>query len=236
MTPYTLGDKMNTSNQLTIRKALLWLGGYFCVMLLYTAIDIILWKKIESPLSAWLNLASMLIFTILFIKVLAEKNAWRISLKSDASAKGIILALCCAVLFYFLLDKCLDPFFEGLFPASQDAYQDSLLSLAETPVPAFIHVCLLAPVTEEILMRGFALDGLKRTYGSGTALLVSSLLFALLHFNMVQTLSAFICGLILGILYLRTGSVLCCMLAHGGYNLISFFTAVMPLLDRVKYL
>lgn len=36
---------MNTSNQLTIRKALLWLGGYFCVMLLYTAIDIILWKK-----------------------------------------------------------------------------------------------------------------------------------------------------------------------------------------------
>lgn len=164
---------MNTSNQLTIRKALLWLGGYFCVMLLYTAIDIILWKKIESPLSAWLNLASMLIFTILFIKVLAEKNAWRISLKSDASAKGIILALCCAVLFYFLLDKCLDPFFEGLFPASQDAYQDSLLSLAETPVPAFIHVCLLAPVTEEILMRGFALDGLKRTYGSGTALLVS---------------------------------------------------------------
>ena len=94
--------------------------------------------------------------------------------------------------------------------------------MSETPVPAFIHVCLLAPVTEEILMRGFALNGLKRTYGSGTALLVSSLLFALLHFNMVQTLSAFICGLILGILYLRTGSLLCCMLAHGGYNLISF--------------
>lgn len=214
---------MNTSNHLTIGKTLLWLGGYFCIMLLYTAIDIILWKKIESPLSAWLNLASMLIFTTLFIKVLVEKNAWRISLKSDASAKGIILALCCAVLFYFLLDKCLDPFFEGLFPASQEAYQDSLLSLAAAPVPSFFHVCLLAPVTEEILMRGFALDGLKRTYGAVTALLVSSLLFALLHFNMVQTLSAFICGLILGVLYLRTGSLLCCMIAHGGYNLISFF-------------
>lgn len=214
---------MNTSNHLTIGKTLLWLGGYFCIMLLYTAIDIILWKKIESPLSAWLNLASMLIFTTLFIKVLAEKNAWRISLKSDASAKGIILALCCAVLFYFLLDKCLDPFFEGLFPASQEAYQDSLLSLAAAPVPSFIHVCLFAPVTEEILMRGFALDGLKRTYGAVTALMVSSLLFALLHFNMVQTLSAFICGLILGVLYLRTGSLLCCMIAHGGYNLISFF-------------
>lgn len=221
--PYILGEKMNTSNHLTIGKTLLWLGGYFCIMLLYTAIDIILWKKIESPLSAWLNLASMLIFTTLFIKVLVEKNAWRISLKSDASAKGIILALCCAVLFYFLLDKCLDPFFEGLFPASQEAYQDSLLSLAAAPVPSFFHVCLLAPVTEEILMRGFALDGLKRTYGAVTALLVSSLLFALLHFNMVQTLSAFICGLILGVLYLRTGSLLCCMIAHGGYNLISFF-------------
>ncbi|WP_418477664.1 hypothetical protein [Eisenbergiella tayi] len=31
-------------------------------------------------------------------------------------------------------------------------------------------------------------------------------------------------------------ALLCCMLAHGGYNLISFFTAVMPLLDRAKYL
>lgn len=214
---------MNTSNQLTIGKTLLWLGGYFCIMLLYTAIDIIIWDKIESPLSVWFHLATMLIFTILFIKVLAEKNGWRISLKSHASAKGIILALCCAVLFYFLLDKCLDPFFEGLFPASQEAYQDSLLSLAAAPVPSFIHVCLLAPVTEEILMRGFALDGLKRTYGSVTALLASSLLFAFLHFNMVQTLSAFICGLILGVFYLRTGSLLCCMIAHGGYNFLSFF-------------
>lgn len=145
---------MNTSNHLTIGKALLWLGGYFCVMLLYTAIDIVLWKKLENPLSAWLNLATMLIFTILYIKVSAGKNAWHISLKSNASVKGILLAFCCAVLFYFLLDKCLDPFFEGLFPASQEAYQDSLLSLAESPVPSFIHVCLLAPVTEEILMRG----------------------------------------------------------------------------------
>ena len=31
-------------------------------------------------------------------------------------------------------------------------------------------------------------------------------------------------------------ALLCCMLAQGGYNLISFFTAVMPLLDRAKYL
>lgn len=227
---------MNTSNHLTIGKALLWLGGYFCVMLLYTAIDIVLWKKLENPLSAWLNLATMLIFTILYIKVSAGKNAWHISLKSNASVKGILLAFCCAVLFYFLLDKCLDPFFEGLFPASQEAYQDSLLSLAESPVPSFIHVCLLAPVTEEILMRGICPERIEtylwfRDCASGV-----SLLFALLHFNMVQTLSAFICGLILGILYLRTGSLLCCMIAHGGYNLISFFSAVMPLLDRAKFM
>ena len=88
---------MNTSNHLTIGKALLWLGGYFCVMLLYTAIDIVLWKKLENPLSAWLNLATMLIFTILYIKVSAGKNAWHISLKSNASVKGILLAFCCAV-------------------------------------------------------------------------------------------------------------------------------------------
>ncbi len=44
-----------------------------------------------------------------------------------------------------------------------------------------------------------------------------------MHFNMVQTLSAMICGLILGLLYLQTDSVICCIAAHAGYNMISYF-------------
>ncbi len=77
-------------------------------------------------------------------------------------------------------------------------------------------------------MRGFLLGGLTVNYGKAAALALSSAVFALLHFNMVQTLSALICGVVLGLIYLQTGSVACCIAAHAGYNMISFFTMILP--------
>lgn len=103
-----------------------------------------------------------------------------------------------------------------------------LESLIKSPLTGMIQVCVLAPIIEEILMRGVVLGGLKNSYGTVTALLISATLFALLHFNMVQTLSAFVCGMILGLLYIKTNSVFCCMIAHSGYNLISYVVMVYP--------
>ena len=74
-------------------------------------------------------------------------------------------------------------------------------SLVKSLTTSLIQVCVLAPVIEEILMRGVVLGGMKNSYGTVTALLISATLFACLHFNMVQTLSAFVCGIILGLLY-----------------------------------
>lgn len=101
-------------------------------------------------------------------------------------------------------------------------------SLITSPVTSLIQVCVLAPIIEEILMRGVVLGGLKNTYGSLVSLLISATLFALLHFNMVQTLSAFVCGVVLGLLYIKTSSIFCCMLAHCGYNLISYIAMIYP--------
>ena len=53
-------------------------------------------------------------------------------------------------------------------------------------------------------------------------LAISSAVLALLHFNMVQTLFALICSIVLGLIYLRIGSVVCCITAHAGYNMISY--------------
>lgn len=142
------------------------------------------------------------------------------------------LAKGCCILFYLLLDKGLDPIFEKAFPASEESYRQTLQALSEAPVVSFFQICILAPMIEEILMRGFLLGGLSINYGKVTALMVSAFLFALLHFNMVQTLSAFICGIVLGLLYLHTGSLFCCILAHIGYNLISYITIILPLYGK----
>lgn len=38
----------------------------------------------------------------------------------------------------------------------------------------------------------------------------------------------FVCGIVLGLLYIRTNSVFCCTIAHGGYNLISYVVMIYP--------
>ncbi len=86
---------------------------------------------------------------------------------------------------------------------------------------AFVLHCVLPALGEEILFRG-ALQGLLHPCGSGPAILAPALLFALLHQDPAQCLTAFCCGLFLGWLAERTGSILPGMLLHFVNNGIAF--------------
>jgi sodium transport system permease protein len=77
---------------------------------------------------------------------------------------------------------------------------------------------VLPAVAEELAFRGFILTGLSRRFAPGTAIVFSSFLFALYHFNVFQLLPAFVLGLVLGTLAQRTGSVLPGMLFHMLHN------------------
>ena len=68
-----------------------------------------------------------------------------------------------------------------------------------------LPTCVFAPMIEETLARGLG-EGVSVNYGKMTALIVSASLFALLRFDMLQTLSALIRGIVLGMLYFHTGS------------------------------
>lgn len=219
-------------NGIFIGNGVLWVLIWFGFMLLYTSLDVMVWRKITPAYEKYLNVITIVLSIVVFLSLLARKNNFKVDLFRNISFLRVLLAAGCAILLYFLLDKGLDPVFERIFPASEESYQESLQTLSKAPVISLFQVCILAPIIEEILMRGYLLHGLSSSYGSVIALLVSSLLFALLHFNMVQTLSAFICGIILGLLYLQTGSIFCCILTHAGYNLISYLTMILPFCSR----
>lgn len=211
-----------------IGGAVFWVAVYFGVMLFYTFLDVAVWRKTTPQWSHWLNLITMVICVCVFLLILQNKTGYRVRLLSHVTLPGILAAAGCSVLFFLLLDQFLDPIFDGFFPQSEQSYLDMVQSLMRWPVTSLLQVCVIAPVVEEILMRGFVLGGLKDTYGWIVALLISSLLFAILHFNMVQTLSALVCGIALGLLYLKTDSILCCIFAHCGYNCISYLAMIIP--------
>ncbi|MDH3975480.1 MAG: CPBP family intramembrane metalloprotease [Deltaproteobacteria bacterium] len=86
---------------------------------------------------------------------------------------------------------------------------------------SFVTACIIAPFVEEILFRGFFLRSFLHNYSRTNALLISSLLFAVYHFNIHQFPIAIFLGLFSGWLYLITASLWPSIMAHISINSIS---------------
>ena len=79
---------------------------------------------------------------------------------------------------------------------------------------------LISPISEELIFRGVFLNRLKLVVPTVFAVLISSLLFASLH-TYGSITSAFIFGVCMAILYLKTGNVLVAIFAHFLNNLLA---------------
>lgn len=77
---------------------------------------------------------------------------------------------------------------------------------------------LLPAICEEIAFRGYILSGLLRRFRPRTSILLSGFLFALFHMNVFQFLPAFVLGVVLGLLTVRSKSLLPAMLFHFLHN------------------
>ena len=80
---------------------------------------------------------------------------------------------------------------------------------------------VVGPLTEEIIFRGVILRGLLGRYRRWTAIIVSAVLFALMHGNPVQLPVALGLGLVLGWVYVRTRSLGLCFLGHALNNALA---------------
>ena len=83
-----------------------------------------------------------------------------------------------------------------------------------------LAVGLFAAFGEEFLCRGYIQTRLSRRWGSLSAVLIASLLFGILHFDVVHSTMAFFIGLYLGFLAERTGSIWPCIVCHALNNII----------------
>jgi len=86
----------------------------------------------------------------------------------------------------------------------------------------YLAIGLLAPLAEEIVFRGAILRSLLTTAKPMAAIIISALLFALVHMNPAQMPYAFIAGLLLGWMYWRTGSILPGMAYHWANNSVAY--------------
>lgn len=95
----------------------------------------------------------------------------------------------------------------------------------------YLAIGLLAPLSEEIVLRGAVLRSLlskpllagrSERVNAWTAIAISAVFFALVHFNPAQMPHAFMIGLLLGWMYWRTGSILPGVAYHWANNSIAY--------------
>lgn len=77
-----------------------------------------------------------------------------------------------------------------------------------------IAISIIGPIEEEIIFRLIILGVLLKKYTPWKAILISALIFGVIHFNPVQVVGAFLLGLLFGWVYYRTGNILVPTLLH----------------------
>lgn len=93
----------------------------------------------------------------------------------------------------------------------------------------------VAPVAEEILFRGIVYNRMKNYAGMKAAALISALLFAVFHGNLVSGIYAFVIGYLLAYLYEKTGKFYMAALAHMVANVCVYLLAYTGIFDRVLF-
>lgn len=151
-----------------------------------------------------------------FVIILCIKTKYVLNITNLFNNIHLSLKLILPLLLIFLGITILDFnffIFISSFISIPDVFQGSLWH-------EILGSIILIPIIEELLFRGIILKGFLKRYSPIVAILLSALLFALFHGNVIQLLSVFIKGILFGILFFKTKSIYPSIFAHIINNLI----------------
>jgi membrane protease YdiL (CAAX protease family) len=110
------------------------------------------------------------------------------------------------------------PFFGEFY----EFFSKLMEQLVDEPLSMFITAVIMAPILEEIVFRGIIQKGMiNNGVKPWVAILIASLVFGLVHGNPWQFVGAVLLGIVLGLVYHKTQSLLLPMLLHGFNNFCS---------------
>lgn len=186
-------------------------------------------RSLGAMVAGWIGLWTGL----LGIPVLTTWRKGRRSLAADFGlrarprdgaglAVGVLCQLAVLPALYFLIQRL-----TGDLDVSGPARQ-----LAEDfDGAAFVVVALVAtfaaPVVEELFYRGLLLRAAARRFGERWAVVGSSVVFGMSHFQLVQFPGLFVFGVVLSVLALRTGRLGASIAAHAAFNAVAVIGLVL---------
>ena len=143
------------------------------------------------------------------------------------------------IIFAFLAGAGLNLAYSGLLPLLPlpdgivESYIDASAKYEEPSNSLMFKAVFLVPVLEETVFRGLIGDRIARFAPKWIAIPVASLIFAVMHGDLLWCAYAFISGLILTWMYFRCKSILPCISFHLAFNAANYlWVKILPLPDE----
>lgn len=119
----------------------------------------------------------------------------------------------------------------AVFHLKPDEVQVQLLRATRGPfIAAFVvFACVMAPFVEELTFRGFVFNALRRYLPTSAAIVLSAITFGAIHWqpgNLGALLPLTAGGVVLVLVYYRSGSLLASMITHAVFNLVTVVLVV----------
>ena len=187
----------------------------------------------HTPAYTWAVGASLILTDVLmcvivyFLMKRPEKNPFAGYFHLPRAATAVFSIVSLFVLMFFLsaVTELLD---------LNDLVQREIYDLSRNPV-GIIAITLIGPIAEEVSFRRGVMGSLLATRRYRRyALVISAAVFSIIHFNPAQIPTAFVAGLFLGWLYLRTHSLVLPILCHILNNSMSVALYWIPGVDADK--
>lgn len=194
-------------------------AAVFCVRLLAKLMPAYFSSVLVSVL---LQLALLLLPCLLFIRMRGMGYGKAIRLRRPFAA--YLPLLFCAFLLLLFGGFLLSALFGGTHTIgnSSSAFESAAPGSVLQALIAIPVLALLPAICEELLFRGILCTELDRR-GALRAVLVGSLLFALIHFDLANLPVYFYAGVVLTLVLYVTDSLIATMLIHALYNTVSLF-------------
>lgn len=114
-------------------------------------------------------------------------------------------------------------------PDTMEAYNEMMnMALGGNIFMVMITTVILAPISEECIMRGMIFRNLQKYFSVPAAIVIQAVIFGIFHMNWVQGLYVLPVGLALGFVAAKGKSVFPCIYMHMLNNFMSIVLAFLP--------
>ncbi len=151
------------------------------------------------------------------------KQEWKLN---RFKVKNVVLASVIAFSFSALFALCTYNISMGnsLMISKSVEFYNGKIPLFGT-IMMVVNLLVITPITEEIALRGIVYTRVEKTTNAVTAIIVSSILFGLMHFmagGIVLVIGATLMALVFGYIFYKFNSLWVCIIAHAVANLPDF--------------